>query len=78
MFELTLIPAYGRVLNSKPAVWTAWRNGLDFQIASVGRDQGRYINNQDASQADLACLLVRYGKRLEKSCTINLIKNRII
>ena len=77
MFELTLIPAYGRVYNSKTAIWADWIDGKDFQIASVSRDHGRYINKQDASRADLACLLVRYGKRLEKSCSINLIKNRI-
>ena len=77
MFELILIPAYGRVYNSKPAIWSDWIDGKDFQIASVGRNHGRYINKQDASRADLACLLVRYGKRLEKSCSINLIKNRI-
>lgn len=78
MFELTIIPAYGRVYNSKAAIWADWIANKDFQIASVGRDPGRYINSEDASRADLACLLVRYGKRLEKSCSINLIKNRII
>lgn len=77
MFELILIPAYGRVYNSKSAIWSDWLDGKDFKIVSVGPAHGQYINNQDASRADIACLLVRYGKRLEKSCSINLIKNRI-
>ncbi len=50
MFELTIVPAYGRVYNSKAAVWSDWIANKDFQIASVGRDQGRYINSQDASR----------------------------
>ena len=76
MFELMVVPAYGRVYTSKNAVWSDWIANKDFQIYA-GSSAGRYINQQDAASADLACLLVRYGKRLEKSCSINLIKNRI-
>lgn len=78
MFELTLIPAYDHVYNSKKAVWEGWCAGHDFRIATANhRDYGRYIDHQDAARSDLACLMVRYGKRLEKVCSINLIKNRM-
>ena len=73
----TLVPAYGRVYNSKTAIWSDWIDGKDFQIVSVGPDHGRYINTQDAKSAGLVCLLVRYGKRLQKTCLINLIENCI-
>jgi|TARA_R100000479_G_scaffold57994_1_gene27560 hypothetical protein len=78
MFELTLIPAYDHVYTSKKAVWDGWNAEHDFRIATANhRDYGRYINIQDAAGSGLACLLVRYGKRLEKCCSINLIKNRM-
>ena len=48
MFELTIVPAYGRTYNSKAAIWSDWLAGKDFQIASVGADTGRYINREDA------------------------------
>ena len=76
MFELTIVPAYGRVYNSKAAIWRDWLDQKDFQIASPFA-AGSYINCEDAAKSDLACLIVRYGKRLEKSCSINLIRNRI-
>ncbi len=73
MFELSVVPAYGRIYNSKAAIWTDWIADKDFQIISAP-NHGRYINQQDASASSLACILVRYGKRLEKTCSINLIK----
>jgi len=77
MFELTIVPAYGRTYNSKAAIWADWLAGKDFQIASYGADSGRYINREDAERSDLACLLVRYGKALSKSASINLIRGRM-
>jgi len=77
MFELTVIPAYGRTYQSKNAAWEDWLLDLDFQIVSQGRDNGRYLNRNDAEKAGLACLFVRYGKQLEKSCSFNLIKGRV-
>ena len=77
MFELTIVPDYGRTYNSKAAIWADWLAGKDFQIASVGTDSGRYINREDAERSDLACLLVRYGKELGKSASINLIRGRM-
>jgi hypothetical protein len=77
MFELTIVPAYGRTYNSKAAIWSDWLAGKDFQIASVGADTGRYINREDAERSGLACLLVRYGKALAKSASINLIRGRM-
>ena len=78
MFELTLIPAYDHVYTSKKAVWDAWTSKSDFRIATaMHRDCGRYINIQDVEGSGLACLLVRYGKQLEKCCSINLVKNRM-
>lgn len=77
MFELTVIAAYGRAYSSKAAIWSDWSAGKDFQIVSVGKDYGRYINSADADRAGLACVLVRYGKGYTKSASVNLIKGRI-
>ena len=78
MFELKVIPANGRVFNSKAAVWDAWTANKDFTIADVfSRWDGKPVNKQDADRSDLACVSVRYGKNLEKVCSINLIKNRM-
>ena len=77
MFELTVVAAYGRAYNNKAAIWSDWAAGKDFQIVSVGADSGRYINKEDAGRAGLACVLVRYGKGLSKSASVNLIKGRI-
>ena len=77
MFELTIVPAYGRTYNSKAAIWADWLAGKDFMIASVGADTGRYINREDAERSSLACLLVRYGKELTKSASINLIRGKM-
>ena len=78
MFELTVIPAYGRVYNSKAAIWTDWIANKDFIINDIScRYDGKAINKQDADNSGLACIFVRYGKRLEKSCSINLIKGRM-
>lgn len=77
MFELSVVPAYGRVYNSKAAIWSDWTADKDFQITGIGPNSGRYVNQQDVAASGLACILVRYGKRLEKTCSINLIKNRI-
>ena len=78
MFELMIIPAYGRVYNSKAAIWDDWQAGKDFQIATQhSADFGRYINREDADRSSLACLMVRYGTQLQKSCSINLIKQRM-
>ena len=82
MFELKVIPANGRVFNSKAAVWDAWTANKDFIVADVSsRWDGKPVNKQDADRVssfgNLACVLVRYGKNLEKVCSINLIKNRM-
>ena len=77
MFELTVVAAYGRAYNSKTAIWADWSAGKDFQIVSVGKDYGRYINSADADRAGLACVLVRYGKGYGKSASVNLIKGRM-
>jgi hypothetical protein len=77
MFELTIVPAYGRNYNSKAAIWSDWLAGKDFQIASYGADTGRYINREDAERSSLACLLVRYGKEFTKSASINLIRGKM-
>ncbi len=77
MFELTVIAAYGRAYNSKAAIWADWSDGKDFQIVSIGADNGRYVNKEDADRAGLACVLVRYGKDYSKSASVNLIKGRI-
>ena len=77
MFELTILPAYGRSYNSKAAIWADWTAGKDFLIASPGPHHGRYINMEDADRSGLACLLVRYGKQLQKSASINLIRGRM-
>jgi hypothetical protein len=77
MFELTIVPTYGRNYNSKAAIWADWLAGKDFMIASVGADTGRYINREDAERSSLACLLVRYGKELTKSASINLIRGKM-
>lgn len=73
MFELHTVPAYCRTYNSKAAVWADWNAGKDFQVVP----QGSYINKEDAAHCCLACIFVRYGKNLQKSCSINLIKNRM-
>ena len=50
----------------------------DFIIADMSsRWDGKPVNKQDADRSGLACVMVRYGKRLEKVCSINLIKNRM-
>ncbi len=77
MFELTVVAAYGRAYNSKAAIWADWSDGKDFQIVSLGADNGRYVNKEDADRAGLACVLVRYGKGYSKSASVNLIKGRI-
>ena len=78
MFELNAIPAYGRVYTSKAAVWDDWIANQDFIVADMSsRWDGKPVNKQDAEAAALACVVVRYGKRLEKVCSINLIKNRM-
>jgi hypothetical protein len=78
MFELNAIPAFGRVYTSKAAVWSDWTAGKDFIVADISnRWDGKPFNKEDADRSGLACVLVRYGKRLERVCSINLIKNRI-
>lgn len=78
MFELKAIPAYGRVYNSKAAILADWNDNKDFIIADIScRWDGKPVNKQDAHQSGIACVMVRYGKRLEKVCSINLIKNRM-
>jgi len=73
MFELLVVPAYGRNYNSKAAIWADWCAGKDFQIVP----EGSYINKEDADRSSLACIIVRYGKELRKRAEINLMKNRM-
>ena len=78
MFELRTVPSPGRVYTSKAAVWDDWIANKDFIVADMSsRWDGKPVNKQDADRSDLACVVVRYGKRLEKVCSINLIKNRM-
>lgn len=78
MFELRTVPSPGRVYTSKAAVWNDWIANKDFIVADMSsRWDGKPVNKQDADRSDLACVIVRYGKRLEKVCSINLIKNRM-
>ena len=78
MFELNAVPAYGRVYNSKGAVWSDWTAGKDFIVSDISnRWDGKPFNKQDAATAGIACVMVRYGKRLEKVCSLNLVKNRV-
>lgn len=78
MFELRTVPSPGRVYTSKAAVWDDWIANKDFIVADMSsRWDGKPVNKQDAEAAALACVVVRYGKRLEKVCSINLIKNRM-
>ena len=82
MFELKTVPSPGRVYTSKAAVWADWIANKDFIIADMSsRWDGKPVNKQDADRLGLAlglaCVVVRYGKRLEKVCSINLIKNRM-
>jgi len=55
---LTLVPAYGRDYQSAKAVKADWYAGKDFQIATIGPDDGRYMNKQDARPGDV--LNIRY------------------
>lgn len=78
MFELKVVPFHGRVYNCKEAILADWNENKDFIIADIScRWDGKPVNNQDAHRAGIACVMVRYGNRLEKSCSINLIKNRM-
>lgn len=58
MLTGTLMPAYGRVLNSKNAVLTAWNGGSDFTISSM---QGTTICSKRDFEPGQRIQL-RYGK----------------
>jgi hypothetical protein len=45
---LVIVPAYRRDYQTAAEVRKDWEAGKDFKIASVGKDAGRFINNQDA------------------------------
>jgi len=78
MFELKVVPFHGKVYNSKAAIWADWIANEDFIVTDMSsRWDGKPVNKQDAERSRLACVIVRYGKRLEKVCSINLIKNRM-
>ena len=59
--HLELIPSYGRDYKTGKEVQTAWDEGKDFTIATMGPDEGRQINKQDAQKG--MTLNIRY-KRL--------------
>lgn len=64
---LHVIPAYGRDYTSKAQVIAAWAAGKDFRIASVGPDDGRYVNVADYPEGQLQ---VRFAA-LRKVCVIS-------
>ena len=57
---LTVIPAYGRDYKSAKDAKAAWQAGKDFQIATIGPDDGRYCNVDDMKGQPV---MIRY-KRL--------------
>ena len=78
MFELKVIPSRTRTYTSKKAVWIDWCANKDFFIADVSSPwDGKPVNKQDVLVSDIACVWVRYGKHLEKICSINVIKDRM-
>jgi len=69
MNTLVLTPAYGRDYTSRKAVEDDWNANKDFLVATMGPDEGRYINKQDAEQAQLSSVKIRY-KQLQQVTVI--------
>ena len=67
MNYLTLIPAYGRDYKSQKEVQDGWQAGHDFQIMSLTRAEGSYINKNDAPKG--YCFNIRY-KKMTQICVI--------
>ena len=66
MQYLTAIPSYGRDYKSAKDVRADWEAGKDFTISTLGADDGRQINKQDAQGI---VLNIRY-KKLASICQI--------
>lgn len=67
MTILELTPAYGRDYKNAKLVKDDWKGKRDFRIATIGPDEGRYVNIEDAPKD--ATLMIRYDN-LRKVCTI--------
>lgn len=71
--SIQVVPAYGRDYKSKKAVEADWKAGKDFMIADMSSPHdGRYINLQDAKQAGIKQVKVRFKKL--RSVTIIYVK----
>ena len=66
MAYLTVVPAYGRDYKSAKDAKADWKAGKDFVITTYGPDDGRYINNKDATNDKIT---IRY-KRLTQTCAV--------
>lgn len=60
---LTVIPAYGRDYHSATEAIVAWEADKDFQITSVGRWCGSWINLRNAREEGLKEIAIRYNKQ---------------
>lgn len=67
MAYLTVVPAYGRDYKSAKAAQADWKAGKDFQIATFGPSDGRYINKQDADADKSLSINIRFDS-LRKIC----------
>ena len=77
IFQIFIAGADGRNYNSKKTILQDWNDGKEFQIIGHCPLMPRYINKEYVESVLLSCVHVRYGKDLEKSATINVIKNQI-
>lgn len=62
MNDIVLTPAYGRDYKSRKEVEADWEANKDFLVATIGPDSGRYINKQDAKQAGVSMVKIRYDR----------------
>ena len=59
---LVLVPAYGRDYKNRKQVEEDWEANKDFLIASIGPNEGKYINKQDAIGAGLKSVKIRFDR----------------
>lgn len=57
------VPAYGLDYKTAAATKKAWKAGADFQIVSIGPDEGKYINKNDCIPEDTIIQLRYNGLR---------------
>ena len=67
MTHLTVRAAYGRSYKNIPSIRADWDAGKDFRIATLGPNDGRYINKQDADRGGVT-INVRYNN--DRSVTV--------